>query len=113
MCRSVTDAPEKIQAFGQRSKQSLSDLTFGADVKTECRKKMSYDRQVCVVYRDGVDVNLEQIKRGMAWWSRKYAHEQTLEQRDAYETAERQARESRTGLWVDREPVPPWEFRKK
>jgi endonuclease YncB( thermonuclease family) len=29
------DAPEKSQAFGQRSKQSLSDLVFGKQVKVE------------------------------------------------------------------------------
>src|SRR5918992_5172250 len=29
------DAPEKSQAYGQRSKQSLSDLVFGKQVKVE------------------------------------------------------------------------------
>jgi endonuclease YncB( thermonuclease family) len=29
------DAPEKSQAYGQRSKQSLSDLVFGKQVRVE------------------------------------------------------------------------------
>ena len=31
------DAPEKPQAFGQRSKQSLSDMVFGETVRVEQR----------------------------------------------------------------------------
>lgn len=33
------DAPEKRQAFGARSKQSLSDLVFGKPVTVETDKK--------------------------------------------------------------------------
>jgi len=33
------DAPEKSQAFGQRSKQPLSELIFGKGVSLECGKK--------------------------------------------------------------------------
>ena len=32
------DAPEKSQPFGQRSKQSLSDLAYGRSVSVEWRK---------------------------------------------------------------------------
>lgn len=105
------DSPEKNQAFGQRAKQKLSDLVFGKKVQIDCRKKKSYDRQVCVVYLGDTDINLEQVKAGMAWWSRKYAHEQTERQRIDYETAERNAIASRIGLWRDANPVPPWEWR--
>lgn len=61
------DSPEHNQAFGARAKKSLSDLVFMADVEIACRKKMSYARRVCVVFRDGNDINLEQLKRGMGW----------------------------------------------
>jgi len=33
------DAPEKKQAFGQRSKVSLSDQIFGRDVTLDCGKR--------------------------------------------------------------------------
>jgi endonuclease YncB( thermonuclease family) len=32
------DAPEKAQAFGNRSKQSLSDLAFGRNAQAHCLK---------------------------------------------------------------------------
>ena len=61
------DAPEKKQPFGQRSKQSLSDLVFDKAVTVETNKRDKYRREVGKVLVGGVDANLEQVKRGMAW----------------------------------------------
>lgn len=61
------DAPEKGQAFGQRSKQSLSDLAFNRNAVAECHKVDRYRRDVCKVIVDGIDVGLEQVRRGLAW----------------------------------------------
>jgi len=38
------DAPEKKQDFGQRSKQSLSDLTYGKQVRVEAFDTDKYGR---------------------------------------------------------------------
>jgi endonuclease YncB( thermonuclease family) len=107
-----TDAPEKAQAFGQKSKASLSSMVFGKPVTVEWSKRDRYQRIIGVVLVDGVDSNLEQIKAGMAWWYKQYKREQTAQQRADYEAAENLARERRVGLWSDVEPVPPWEFRR-
>ena len=106
------DAPERGQPFGSRAKQSLSDLAFGRDAQAHCPKVDRYDRRVCKVLVGGVDVGLEQIKRGMAWHFKRYENEQSPEDRVAYATAEVQAREAGRGLWRDLHPVPPWEWRK-
>jgi endonuclease YncB( thermonuclease family) len=37
------DAPEKSQAYGQRSKQSLSDLAFGKQVRIEQQDRAGMD----------------------------------------------------------------------
>jgi len=52
------------------------------------------------------------VTQGMAWWYRAYAPEQTPEARGQYEFAEAEAKARRVGLWSDREPVAPWEWRK-
>ena len=49
----------------------------------------------------------------MTWWCRKYAHEQTPEDRRLYELAEQEARERGVGLWQEPEPVAPWEWRRR
>lgn len=77
------DAPESRQPFGTRSTQNLARY-----------------------------VGLAQITDGMAWWFRRYADEQTAEDRGRYESAENEARLQRRGLWRDTEPVPPWERRR-
>ena len=46
------DAPEKSQAYGQRSKQSLSDLAFGKQVRVEQQDRDRYGRPGCE-YRPG------------------------------------------------------------
>ncbi len=61
------DAPEKAQPFGQRSRESLADLVAGRTVIVETHKKDRYGRYVGKVILNSRDVNLEQIRRGMAW----------------------------------------------
>jgi endonuclease YncB( thermonuclease family) len=61
---------------------------------------------------NGVDANLEQVKRRFAWHYKAYQREQSANDRSLYDLAEREARSAKLGLWGDIEPVPPWEFRK-
>jgi endonuclease YncB( thermonuclease family) len=58
-----------------------------------------------------LDAGLMQVTKGLAWWYRKYAREQTPQDRTAYEAAELLAMERQVGLWIDPEPIPPWEWR--
>jgi endonuclease YncB( thermonuclease family) len=78
----------------------------------DCTKADRYKRQVCVVYRDSLDINPEQVRAGLGWWYRQYSREQTPEQREAYEAAEVAARGERMGLWSDAQPVAPSEWRR-
>ena len=105
------DSPEKKQDFGQRAKANLSSLAFGKSASADCRKRDRYQRQICVVSVAGKDVGLAQIRAGLAWWYKQYAREQTAQERLAYEQAEVAVRARRLGLWADKEPVPPWDWR--
>jgi endonuclease YncB( thermonuclease family) len=49
---------------------------------------------------------------GRAWWFRRYASEQSSEDRKRYEFAAQEAKAKKAGLWRDPDPVPPWEWRK-
>lgn len=106
------DAPEKAQAFGERSKQSLSDLVYGKTVEVDTHKRDRYGRQVGKVLLQGKDVNLEQVTRGLAWHYKAYASEQTPQDQERYASAEDAARGAKRGLWLDANPTPPWEWRK-
>jgi len=106
------DAPEKGQAFGNASRKHMAKLAFGKQAKADCYKIDRYKRLVCIVYVDGKDVGLAQLDAGLAWWYRKYANEQSPQERLEYEMAESKASVDRIGLWKDNDPVPPWEWRK-
>jgi endonuclease YncB( thermonuclease family) len=107
------DAPESKQAFGQRSKQSLSDIVYGRTVHVEYDKQDRYGRTLGKVLVDGEDANLLQVKRGMAWWYRAYKRDQNPDDQKIYEAAENAAKASKMGLWADMNSMPPWVFRKK
>ena len=107
------DAPEKAQAFGNRSKQSLSDMVFMKQVTIETSKIDRYGREIGKVVHNGADICLEQVKHGMAWWYRDYRYEQSPEDRVLYEAVEDSAKAGKLGLWADKEPVAPWEWRRR
>ena len=44
------DAPEKGQAFGERSRQSLAQMAHGRDARIECHKIDRFGREVCKVW---------------------------------------------------------------
>ncbi len=108
------DAPEEGQPFGSRSKVNLSDLVYGKTVTVEWSKRDRWGRIVGKVLTPaGIDAGLEQIRAGMAWWFRKFAHQQSAEDQRAYEQAEDEAKAAGRGLWADGDrALPPWEWRK-
>jgi micrococcal nuclease len=103
------DCPEKGQAFGQRAKHATSALVFGKEVTLQTHGHDKYKRTLAdVILPDGTNVNHTLVKEGWCWWYRKYAPEDTV-----LEGLEAEAREGRKGLWVDPQPVPPWEWRRR
>ena len=116
------DAPERNQPVGARSIQNLARYVAGKDVRLDCHKTDRYQREVCKVWvqpadcsRCGkmLDVGLSQVTDRMAWWFRRYADEQSAEDRGRYDSAEQEATLRKRGLWADDNPVPPWEFRRR
>ena len=107
------DAPEKRQAFGNDSKQSLVEQVAGQSVAVEWLKVDKYGRKVGKVLLAGLDCNLEQVKRGLAWHYKQYQREQSPVDQQSYAAAEIEARAAKLGLWRDAYQIPPWEFRHK
>jgi len=58
-----------------------------------------------------LDVSLAQVTVGLAWHYKHYQREQTGEDRELYDQAEKDARQRKVGLWGDPEPIPPWDWR--
>ena len=100
------DTPERKQPFGNKAKQALSNLAFQKQALVEIAAKDRYGRTIGVVFVDGLNVNAELVKQGMAWVYRKYTDDKRLY------TLESEAKQAKRGLWLDENPIPPWEWRR-
>lgn len=105
------DAPERGQAYNKKSKEHLSDSVAGKFVVVEYEKRDRYQRIHGKVLLSGQDMNLEQIRAGLAWHYKKYEGGQTTRDRVKYSDAEREARMEKRGLWHHANPAPPWDYR--
>jgi micrococcal nuclease len=102
------DCPERHQAFGARARRATRELTDGGPVRAEVIGRDEYGRLLAEVFlADGRSLNRELVRRGLAWWYRRYSTDATLAALEA------EARAARRGLWAEPHPVPPWEFRRR
>lgn len=102
------DAPERYQPFGQESRQSLAELCWHAQARIQPLDTDRFGRSVAQVECHGRDAAAHQVRRGMAWASTRYA-----QGRADLATLEARARAAHKGLWVDTNPLPPWEWRRQ
>ena len=101
------DAPELKQYFGINAKNHLVSLIFGKQVKVIYRKKDRYKRILGIVYLQEKEINLQMVKDGFAW------HYSYFDNTKSYIEAEQKAKQNKSGLWIQENPVIPYEFRKR
>lgn len=100
------DAPETGQNFGEASKQTLKEMLSGREVRVDPVAVDAYGRLVAQLYTGEGSVNAELIRRGMAWeYSLHHRNREYLRLQDA-------AQQARRGLWAQRDPVSPSQWRK-
>jgi len=92
------DAPERKQNFGKVSKQFLADQIAGKTVDVKWHKTDRYKRKIGKVIFKNVDVNLKQVKNGLAWFYKKYERELEPSDRALYADAQRTAEASKSGM---------------
>lgn len=102
------DAPESHQAFGQRSRQLLSDLVFQKNIRVEYKETDMYGRILGTIFLGEDNINLKMVQSGMAWHYVYYAKNDK-----ALADAQAAAKQKKIGLWTDPNPIPPWNFRRQ
>jgi micrococcal nuclease len=111
-------APGRTHGFGGQAIQNLGALLSGRDVSVEARgltREGVVVGKVLVAAPDcrtpqcprNIDVGLEQVRAGLAWWAPQQATTWTTDERARYEQAEFQAKIHRFGLWAGRDTFPP------
>ena len=99
------DAPEKSQPFGTKARDRMAQLAMRQMIELEVSSTDKYGRTLATVQAGGVDVGRQLVTEGLAWHYKRFSNDRGLADADA------QARAARRGLWADRKPIPPWEWR--
>jgi endonuclease YncB( thermonuclease family) len=101
------DAPESSQPYGNKSKQALSDLIFGKDVRVVVQTTDRYGRTVGRPYVGDLDVSAELVRMGAGWAYREYLRDRSLL------TLEADAKANQRGLWgLSEASITPWDWRR-
>lgn len=82
-------------------------MVFGKTVKVLVSEKDRDRRSVGEVFIDGMSLNVEIINAGFAWRDPRFSKSLGIA------ALQEKAKLEKRGLWIDKNPVPPWEFRKK
>lgn len=102
------DCPESDMKFGNEARMFTEKFCLRRNVSLHVWEKDQYGRLVCDVVTDrGVNLGFELVKWGWAWWYRPY------DKRETFGQLEEVAKNTRKGLWADKNPTPPWVYRKK
>ena len=101
------DAPERGQAYGKRAKEHLEFLVAGKQVIAIVESKDRYGRYVASVKVESKDVCAEMLTAGYAWHYKQYDNNKY------YDELQREAKKAKRGLWLDKKPQAPWEYRKE
>lgn len=102
------DCPEKRQPFGKKAKDYTFGLTYGQVVTVKEKATNRNGRIIAeVILPEGINLNQQIVWAGLAWWYRKLAPDDaTLAE------METKAKSAKRGLWIDKAPIPPWEWRR-
>lgn len=103
------DCPEKSQPFGTKAKQFTSDQIYLKTIKYVVTDTDRYGRSIAMIYydKDNKYLSAEIIKAGMGWHYKRYSTSKELA------LLEDNAKKNKKGLWIDNNPIAPWEFRKQ
>jgi endonuclease YncB( thermonuclease family) len=104
------DAPELSQAHGKAARDYLASIIENKAVSVEVIDIDRYGRSVGVITADNESVNLKMLETGNAWFYESYCKKYFC---GKWKKAAATAKEKKVGLWKDKNPTPPWEFRRK
>ena len=100
------DAPERDQPYGTHSTEYLKDLLKQGRVDVDISGTDRYGRKLGRLYWQGMDINRELVSAGYAWVYDQYVTD------NSFYANQLKARNLKKGLWQDKNPLEPWNWRK-
>ncbi len=102
------DAPERGQAFNKAAARFLKSFIKGKELTYTTITKDQYKRVLALVYANGVSLQSELIKNGFAWVYPRYCKKDICKE---WEKLQEQAKNHNRGLWQDKNPLSPWDWK--
>lgn len=105
--------PQPGQPMAEESKKSLKELIEGKEVTvyvTKAANKDNYGRSLCQVEIKGVDVSMEQVRRGMAYVYEHFVDKAAFP--EAYE-AQSKAKSDNIGVNSVKDAEKPGDYRRR
>ena len=101
------DSPELTQEYGGEAKEFLEKLILEKSVLVKITGKDRLGRYLAEIVIEGkTDPRVELLKRGLTWTAEK----SPLPDLEEYRV---KAQQKGKGLWKQREPTPPWIYRRQ
>jgi len=103
------DTPEKSQPFSREAQRFTRRLLQGRTVKLIPVERDDYGRLVAIVLLGRKNISEELVRSGLAWVHIYYCRKKICE---SWRLLEEAAREAKSGLWNDNQPIAPWKWKK-
>ena len=101
------DAPESQQAYGNAARKYLATLIAGKNVFVKENKKDIYQRTLGTIFLNQININAKMVESGFAW---AYRYKGVANNKNMVKL-ESKAKQNKKGLWKDKHPIAPWDFR--
>lgn len=103
------DAPEKGQPFSKKARSRSKKLLEGQTIVVQVTTAQDVHGRVVgnVILPDGQSYAHVVVGEGLAWQFRRYSDDPEVAALEA------EAKRERRGLWYDKNPEPPWEYRRR
>jgi len=102
------DCPEKGQPYSRVATQFTKDLLASGKVKVQQLDTDRYGRVIGIVLiNDTINLNERLLEAGLAW------HYKNYDRSPEWARMEKAAQTAKHGLWVEKDAVAPWEWRKR
>ena len=105
------DTPELKQSYGMRSKNYLKNLILYKYIEVQIYNTDRYNRKLCVIYYNNMNVNQELVKLGYAFVYERYIKDEYLKYQ--YLKLQNYAQDNKLGVWSQNYIEKPWDYRKK
>lgn len=102
------DSPEYDQPYARTAKKLTARLV-AEEIEVKVEGRDGYNRILGIAYSGDICINRQLVALGGAWVYDYYCRNSECRE---WVRLERKARQEGRGLWADRAPVAPWEWRK-